>query len=76
LRGEAKAKDILRLQRELSLLEGSVKDIEEYMGKAMQKIHNVQLDLQVAQTDIAAVQRTMSRAKEAVKLAPKTQPLR
>merc|ERR1711920_1027494 len=51
LRGEAKAKDILRVQRELSLLEGSVKEIEDHMHTSLDRIQTVQGQLQTARTD-------------------------
>merc|ERR1712203_1169846 len=53
LRGEAKAKDILRAQRELTLLEGSVQEIEDYMSTSMDRIQTVQSQLSTCRTDIA-----------------------
>merc|ERR1712039_179298 len=76
LRGEARAKDVLRLQRELLILEGSVGDIQHHMETSMDRINTVKSQLTVARTDIAAVTRTISRAKDSVKLAAKTQSLR
>jgi len=74
LRGEARAKDVLRLQKELRLLERSVDSIEESMDASRDRMKLVEQHLHRARSEIAAVQRTVGRAKEAVKLAAKTQP--
>jgi len=73
LRGEARAKDILRLQKELRVLEDSVNSIEESMDVSKERMSKIEQHLHRARSDIAAVQRTVGRAKEAVKLASKTQ---
>mmetsp|Transcript_43524 Transcript_43524/g.135414 ORF Transcript_43524/g.135414 Transcript_43524/m.135414 type:complete len:106 (+) Transcript_43524:1207-1524(+) len=73
LRGEARAKDILHIQKELHTLERSVDSIEESMDISTDRMRTIEGYLQRARTDIAAIQRTVSRAKEAVKVAAKTQ---
>merc|ERR1712060_209439 len=75
MKGEARAKDILRLYRELTVLEGTCKAIDESMESSKERMQCIREKLQRARTDIAAAQRTMGRAKDAVKLATKTQPL-
>mmetsp|Transcript_130181 Transcript_130181/g.324598 ORF Transcript_130181/g.324598 Transcript_130181/m.324598 type:complete len:515 (+) Transcript_130181:139-1683(+) len=75
LRGEAKAKDILRLYRELRVMEASIREINQSMNVSQGKMHHVKSQLQRAKVDIAAMQRTLARAKEAVKQAAHTQPL-
>jgi len=73
LRGEARAKDVLRIQRELRMLEQSVDSIEESMDVSSDRMKIIEHHLQRARSDIAAIQRTVGRAKEAVKIASKTQ---
>lgn len=73
LRGEARAKDILRIQKELRMLESSVDSIEESMDVSNERMRHIESHLQRARSDIAAIQRTVGRAKEAVKIAAKTQ---
>lgn len=75
LRGEAKAKDILRLERELRVLERSCGEMEDSLRASEQRMQGVDRRLVSTRTDITAAQRTMARAKEGVKLASKTQPL-
>jgi len=75
LRGEAKAKDILRLYRELRVMEASIGEIGFSIDISQDKMHHVKGQLKRAKVDIAAMQRTLARAKEAVKQAAHTQPL-
>merc|ERR1712050_178497 len=76
LRGEARAKDILRLERELRVLERSCEEMEWSLKESERRMYSVEQRLQTTRTDVLSAQRTMSRAKEAVKLASKTQPLK
>jgi hypothetical protein len=75
LRGEARFKDILRLYREIRVLENFCDQVEENLEITNERMQAVQGRLQRARLDVAAAQRTMMRAKEAVKLAAVTQPL-
>merc|ERR1712190_417450 len=75
LRGEARAKDILRLERELRVLENSCKDMEYSLDRSEMRMARVSDRLPKIRADIMAAQRTMARAKDGVKLASKTQPL-
>eukprot|EP00927_Polykrikos_kofoidii_P040798 TRINITY_DN34808_c0_g1_i1.p1 TRINITY_DN34808_c0_g1~~TRINITY_DN34808_c0_g1_i1.p1 ORF type:complete len:495 (-),score=96.03 TRINITY_DN34808_c0_g1_i1:187-1671(-) len=75
LQGEAKAKDILILQRELKILQNSVEDIEYSMDSSRDRLDHVRTQIRRASSDIEAFQRTMSLAKEAMKLASRTQRL-
>jgi len=75
LRGEAKAKDILRLYRELRVMEASIGEIGFSIDISQDKMHHVKGQLKRAKVDIAAMQRTLAMAKEAVKQAAHTQPL-
>mmetsp|Transcript_51908 Transcript_51908/g.110919 ORF Transcript_51908/g.110919 Transcript_51908/m.110919 type:complete len:489 (+) Transcript_51908:135-1601(+) len=75
LRGEARAKDILRLYREVRILETSINMMQYSMDTAKDRMNYVREQLQRARGDMVAVRRTMQRATEAVKLASKTQPL-
>jgi len=73
LQGDAKAKDILQLQKEMRTLESSLDTIEATMKASKVRMQNVDFSLQRTRSDIAAVHRTLGRAKDAVKLAARTQ---
>mmetsp|Transcript_70417 Transcript_70417/g.153537 ORF Transcript_70417/g.153537 Transcript_70417/m.153537 type:complete len:487 (-) Transcript_70417:377-1837(-) len=73
LRGEAKSKDMLRLYRELEMLEGSIVVMTDDILASQDKMTNVRLHLQRTKMDITALQRTLARAKEAMKAAAMTQ---
>mmetsp|Transcript_62719 Transcript_62719/g.141604 ORF Transcript_62719/g.141604 Transcript_62719/m.141604 type:complete len:464 (+) Transcript_62719:48-1439(+) len=75
LKGEAKAKDVMHMAKELLMLETSVQSIDESMDVSRHKMKKMELLLSRTRTDIAALHRTMTRAKDAVKLAPRTQAL-
>jgi hypothetical protein len=75
LRGEAKAKDILRLERELRVLERSCEKMEDNLRLSERRMQLVDQMLTHTRTDVLSAQRTMARAKDAVKLSSKTQPL-
>lgn len=75
LRGEAKAKDILRLERELRGLERSCEEMNASLRDSEDRMRDVEARLQTTRNDVLSAQRTMARAKEAVKLASKSQPL-
>jgi len=73
LQGDAKAKDILQLQKEMQALENSIDHIEATMKASKVRMQNVEFSLKRARTDISSVHRTLCRAKDAVKLAGRTQ---
>jgi len=73
LRGEAKAKDILRLYKELRRFESSVDDVEGNIKSGEERMANIKAQLNRCRSDVAAFQRTMMRAKEAVKMCAQTQ---
>jgi hypothetical protein len=75
LQGEARSKDILRLYREVRVLERYTDQIEDNLKLSNERMQVVQAKLRRARVDVAAAQRTMVRAKESVKLAAQTQPL-
>jgi voltage-gated sodium channel len=73
LQGEAKSKDIIRLQRELKILQNSAEDTAYSMNSSRGRLTYVRKQLRRTSADIEAFRRTMARAKEAVKLASKSQ---
>ncbi|CAJ1362512.1 unnamed protein product [Effrenium voratum] len=73
LRGEAKAKDILRLYKEVRQFETSVEEVEGHIESSKRRLRNIQEQLSRCRTDVAAFTRTLVRAKEAVKMAAQTQ---
>eukprot|EP00930_Biecheleria_cincta_P034019 TRINITY_DN23548_c0_g1_i1.p1 TRINITY_DN23548_c0_g1~~TRINITY_DN23548_c0_g1_i1.p1 ORF type:complete len:499 (-),score=111.98 TRINITY_DN23548_c0_g1_i1:49-1545(-) len=73
LRGEAKSKDILRLYKELRQFEASVSSVEKDIATSRNRMENIKMQLERCRSDVAAFQRTMLRAKEAVKMAAQTQ---
>jgi len=73
LRGEARARDILGIQKELVVLERSVESLEDSMEASQERMTRIETQLLRSKSDIAALQRTISRTKEAVKVAAKTQ---
>jgi len=75
LTGEAKSKDIMRAYRELRIMESSITDVGTGLDVANEKMQKVKRQLARAKADIQSMQRTLHRAKEAVKVAAKTQPL-
>lgn len=75
LRGEAKAKDILRLYKEVRQFETSVDEVEGHLDVSRERLRNVHDQLSQCKVDVAAFTRTLVRAKEAVKMAASTQNL-
>ena len=73
LRGEAKAKDILRLYKEVRQFEASVEEVEGHIETSKQRLRRVHDQLSRCRVDVAAFTRTLVRAKEAVKMAAQTQ---
>merc|ERR1712113_938239 len=76
LRGEAKAKDIMRLQRELRILETSVSTIDTSLDDSHAKMQRVKRLLKRASMDISGMHRTVLKAQESIKHAAYTQSLR
>mmetsp|Transcript_49673 Transcript_49673/g.115947 ORF Transcript_49673/g.115947 Transcript_49673/m.115947 type:complete len:540 (+) Transcript_49673:72-1691(+) len=73
LRGEARAKDILRLYKEVRQFEQAVDTVEGHIKSSYNRLENIKKQLARCRTDIAAFTRTIVRAKEAVKMAAQTQ---
>ena len=73
LRGEAKAKEILRLYKEVGMFESSVAMVQEHLETSKRRLRRIQDRLSVCKVDVAAFTRTLVRAKEAVKMAAQTQ---
>lgn len=65
LRGEAKAKDILRLYKEVRQFETSVDEVEGHLDVSRERLRNVHDQLSQCKVDVAAFTRTLVRAKEA-----------
>lgn len=76
LRGEAKAKDIQHLYRELRVMQAAIGGLDDNLNYSEERMRMVKSSLQRAKVDIASMQRTLSRAKDAVKVAAITQPFR
>lgn len=75
LKGEAKAKDILRLFREVRRLETSFDEIQLYSDDSKRRMMDIKYQLRGTFRNIDACRRTLRRVKEAVKLASRTQRL-
>eukprot|EP00931_Biecheleriopsis_adriatica_P031288 TRINITY_DN18367_c0_g1_i1.p1 TRINITY_DN18367_c0_g1~~TRINITY_DN18367_c0_g1_i1.p1 ORF type:complete len:517 (+),score=79.09 TRINITY_DN18367_c0_g1_i1:69-1619(+) len=73
LRGEAKAKDVLRLYKELRSFETAVEAVETKIKTSRARMENIKAQLTRCRSDVAAFQRTMMRAKEAVKVCAQSQ---
>lgn len=75
LKGEAKAKDIIRLQKEQLVLRSSIEDLDVTLNEAKQKLVDIRDQIGKTSGDVEAFRRTMNRAKAAVRLAARTQRL-
>lgn len=75
LKGEAKAKDIIRLQKEQLVLRTSVDDLDATLQEAKDKLLQIREQIGQTSADVEAFRRTMNRAKAAVRLASRTQRL-
>merc|ERR1712176_1628408 len=75
LKGEAKAKDILKLYREVRILEESIKEMEALSEYFQSTGRNVKSKLRTTFKEMEAVRRTLVRVKEVARLAAKSQPL-
>lgn len=73
LRGEAKAKEVLRLYKELRQFESSVDEVENHIGSSKDRLRSIEAQLSRCHVHVAAFTRTLVRAKEAVKMASQTQ---
>mmetsp|Transcript_56519 Transcript_56519/g.103776 ORF Transcript_56519/g.103776 Transcript_56519/m.103776 type:complete len:539 (-) Transcript_56519:31-1647(-) len=74
LKGEARAKDMLRLYKEVRFLESSIREIYELSELGMSKMTNIKMKLGATFRELDATRRTLRRMKEAAKLAVKAQP--
>jgi len=75
LKGEAKAKDILKLYREVRILESSIKEITILSDYSKDRMSNIRMKLRSTFRELDATRRTLGRVKETARLASKTQPL-
>jgi len=75
LKGEAKAKDILKLYREVRVLESSIKEITILADYSKDRMNNIRMKLRTTFREIEATRRTLGRIKETARLASKAQPL-
>lgn len=75
LKGEAKAKDILKLYREVKILESSIKEITILADYSKDRMNNIKMKLRTTFRELDATRRTLSRVKEHARLASKSQPL-
>mmetsp|Transcript_6279 Transcript_6279/g.15041 ORF Transcript_6279/g.15041 Transcript_6279/m.15041 type:complete len:595 (-) Transcript_6279:71-1855(-) len=73
LKGEAKAKDIMRLNHEYVILERSVARLDNLSRQGMDRLRELQKHLSRTSSDLTALKRNMVRAKEAVTAASRTQ---
>jgi len=73
LKGEAKAKDIMRLNHEYVILERSVQRLDNLSRQGMDRLRELQRHLTRTSSDLVALKRNMVRAKEAVTAASRTQ---
>lgn len=75
LKGEAKAKDILKLFREVRVLESSIKEITILSDYSKERMNNIRMKLRTTFRELDASRRTITRIKETCRLASKTQQL-
>lgn len=75
LRGEATSKDILKLYRDLRIMEGSINGITSEMDGTQEKMVTVKFQLKRTKQDIASLIRTLQRTKETLQSAASSQPL-
>lgn len=75
LKGEAKAKDILKLYREVRILEDSVQEMDVLSDHFQKTAKNIKGKLNTTFREMDAVRRTLVRVKEMSRLAAKSQAL-
>merc|ERR1719276_563847 len=75
LKGEAKAKDILKLYREVRSLEDAVHMIDSVHPKFMKEMDEITKKVRRNFKHLDATRRTLNRLKEMARLAAKSQPL-
>jgi len=75
LKGEAKAKDILKLFREVRILEASIKEITILSDYSKDRMNNIRMKLRTTFRELEATRRTLGRIKETARLASKAQAL-
>jgi voltage-gated sodium channel len=73
LKGEAKAKDILKLYREINVLEEAIRQIDAISEHCMKRMRNIQAKLRSTFSEMDATRRTLRRVSEMAKLAAKSQ---
>lgn len=75
LQGEAKAKDILKLYREVRILESSIREITILSDYSKERMINIKAKLRATFRELEATRRTLGRIKETARLASRSQPL-
>lgn len=75
LKGEAKAKDILKLFKQVRILESSIREITILSDYSKDRMNNIKMKLRTTFRELDATRRTLSRIKETAKLASRSQPL-
>jgi len=75
LKGEAKAKDILKLYKQVRILESSIREITILSDYSKDRMNNIKMKLRTTFRELDATRRTLSRIKETAKLASRSQPL-
>jgi voltage-gated sodium channel len=73
LKGEAKAKDILKLYREVRILEESIREMEALSDYFQKTARNTKSKLYTTFREMDAVRRTLQRVKDMSRLAVKSQ---
>jgi len=75
LKGEANAKDVLKLYREVRVLESSIKEITILADYSKDRMNNIRMKLRSTFREIEATRRTLGRIRETARLASRSQPL-
>jgi len=75
LKGEAKAKDILKLYKQVRILESSIREITILSDYSKDRMNNIKMKLRTTFRELDATRRTLSRIKETARLASRSQPL-
>jgi len=75
LKGEAKAKDILKLYKQVRILESSIREITILSDYSKDRMNNIKMKLRTTFRELDATRRTLGRIKETARLASRSQPL-
>jgi len=75
LKGEAKAKDILKLYKQVRILESSIREITILSDYSKDRMNNIKMKLRTTFRELDATRRTLGRIKETARLASRSQAL-